>query len=210
MAYDSVNLPVLASIPETTKTLLDLGCGCGSLAAAAKEQTGCRAVGVTSDPEECRLAVTRLDHVECADLEEYDPANLGTFDCVVCCHVLEHLRNPDRVLRLVKQCLAHDGVLIVALPNVLYWRQRLRFLVGRFRYTDGGTMDKTHLRFFDWHTAKELLESSGYVLVSRQSDGGFPLSRLLGRGHRLLDAPALWLSPGLFGWQFVFSCRPSF
>jgi hypothetical protein len=41
----------------------------------------------------------------------------------------------------LRAALVDGGTLIIALPNVLHWRQRLTFLRGTFRYTPGGIMD---------------------------------------------------------------------
>lgn len=105
-------------------------------------------------------------------------------------------------------CLKPGGLLIVALPNVLHWKQRLQFLRGRFRYTEGGLMDSTHFRFFDWSTCAELLRDAGYLIQARQADGILPLSRLLGpRLASRLDRSALALLPGLLGTQFILLCQ---
>jgi hypothetical protein len=96
---------------------------------------------------------------------------------------------------------------VVALPNALLWRQRLTFLRGRFRYTEGGIMDSTHVKFFDWVTARELVERAGYHILDAVAEGGFPGTRLLppflGRIARRVDRAALEAYPGLFGVQFV-------
>jgi hypothetical protein len=76
-------------------------------------------------------------------------------------------------------------IIIVALPNVLHWKQRLEFLKGHFKYTEGGLMDRTHFRFFDWQTAQDLLTQSGYQITQAEADGSFPLPVL----RKLLPTP---------------------
>lgn len=207
--YESVNPVVLARIPAGARSLLDVGCGSGALGAAAKSERELQVTGVTHSAAETGLARLRLDAVVQADLNDFDPQPLGRFDCIVCSHVLEHLADPGTVLRRLRGSLAAGGVLVVALPNVLFWKQRLEFMRGRFRYAEGGLMDRTHLRFFDWCSAAELIEDAGFVIEERIADGGLPLSSRLGqRCSRVLDREAASRFPGLFGFQFVFVCRP--
>ena len=97
--------------------------------------------------------------------------------------------------------------MLVALPNVLHYRQRLAFLGGRFRYTDGGLMDRTHYRFFDWTTAQELIAEAGLTAESVEAVGGWPGSRFAGPLRASLDRLAVAASPGLFGVQFVVTAR---
>jgi hypothetical protein len=117
--------------------------------------------------------------------------------------VLEHLREPSLVLSRLQIALSPKATLLVALPNVLYWRQRLQFLAGRFRYTDGGLMDRTHVVFFDWTTARRLVEESSLQLVNSAAEGAFPGSHFLGAAGLALDAIALRFAPGLLATQFV-------
>jgi SAM-dependent methyltransferase len=208
MIYESVNPAVLQRIPARTRTLLDVGCGGGVFGAAVKAAMPCTVVGVTYSEAEAGHARRGLDRVVVADLNDFDPTPLGEFDCIVCSHVLEHLQAPQQVLQRLRACLQPGGRLVVALPNVLFWKQRLQFLAGRFRYTDGGLMDRTHVRFFDWQGADELVRDAGFAVVTRQADGGFPLSRRLGaRLSAVIDRWALRRFPGLFGFQFVLCCE---
>lgn len=204
MIYQSVNLAVFHCIPNGTRSLLDIGCGGGVFGAAVKSEMPCSVVGVTYSDAEAARAGQHLDQVEVADLNHFDPAVLGRFDCIVCSHVLEHLIDPQLVLRRLRACLEPTGTLIVALPNVVFWKQRLDFLRGRFRYTEGGLMDRTHVRFFDWHSADQLVREAGFEVVERVADGVFPLSRLFGPAlSGRINRAALRRFPGLFGVQFV-------
>lgn len=205
MIYASVNRTVLDLVPAHARSILDVGCGNGVFGAAVKSRTGGRVTGITFGNDEAQVACFHLDRVVVADLNDFDPRSLGRFDCIVCSHVLEHLLAPEMLLLRLRDCLEESGVLIVALPNVLFWRQRFQFLLGRFRYADGGLMDRTHFRFFDWHTSAQLILEAGFTFEGRIADGAVPLSSWLGRRlAQHVNAAACRLAPGLFGFQFVF------
>ena len=91
------------------------------------------------------------------------------FDVALAADVLEHLRDPDRALQLIRSLVRPEGRLIVSLPNVAHASVRLPLLFGRFRYGRTGILDETHLRLYTYTTARELVES-----------GGFTVERLLG------------------------------
>jgi 2-polyprenyl-3-methyl-5-hydroxy-6-metoxy-1,4-benzoquinol methylase len=210
MIYQSINESVLRQIPEGTRSLLDVGCGGGVFGEAVKRAIpGCSVTGLTYSDAEAAECRKRLDRVEVADLDTFDPSGLGQFDCIVCSHVLEHLRQPDVVLVRLRGCLSQNGSVVVALPNVLFWKQRLEFLRGRFRYTEGGLMDDTHLRFFDWASTAALVTEAGFDITRRHADGNVPLSSLLGRtvGGAANRLGLSWF-PGFFGFQFVLLVRP--
>lgn len=211
MIYAAVNEPVLERIPESASRMLDIGCGSGTLGERIKKKRSCEVVGVTYSPEEARLAQQCIDQVIVGDLNDFDPQPLGTFDCIVCSHVLEHLYQPQKVLERLRGSLTAGGVLIVALPNLLIWKQRLVFLRGRFRYADSGLLDRTHFRFFDWQTAYDLVRDAGYQVTERVTVGYFPLPglrrRLPGLAARI-DRKAVALAPGLFGEQFILVGQP--
>jgi len=207
MIYGSVNVEVLARVPRTARRILDVGCGNGALARTIRSEWPAELVGITYSAAEADLGRDVFAQVHVADLNQFDPAPLGRFDVIICSHVLEHLSHPDELLRRLRPALNPGGLLLVALPNILFWRQRLLFLRGHFRYTQGGLMDDTHFRFFDWQTATELLTGSGYELVERRAFGAWPGSRILGAAGKPLDRWASSAWPGLFGWQFVFLAR---
>ena len=202
LEYSALNKPVLAAIPSSARRILDVGCGTGELGRVIKERQEAEVVGLTFSAAEAGRAKTVLDSVVEMDLNCFNADGLGSFDCIVCSHVLEHLSWPEETLRRLNPMLNPEGRLVVALPNIVVWRQRLKLLFGEFRYTNGGLMDRTHFRFFDWESARRLVEDAGFRVVETFADGEFPLARYF-PGGRYLSRAAVGLSPGLFGWQFI-------
>jgi SAM-dependent methyltransferase len=203
MIYGSVNENVLARIPAHVGSVLDVGCGDGRFGAALKSRQACHVTGLTHSAEEAALAREKLDDVLLVDLDRFDFQMTRRFDCIVCSHVLEHLKSPAAVLRQLGALLELGGRIVIALPNALHWRQRVAFASGRFRYTDGGIMDRTHLVFFDWTTARELVRDAGLKLDFAASTGVFPGAKWLQSVKPNLDRLVSRLAPGLFGVEFV-------
>ncbi|MFM6530757.1 MAG: class I SAM-dependent methyltransferase [Dolichospermum sp.] len=206
MIYTSINQPVFQQIPQHTKKILDIGCGSGILGQTIKEKINCEVFGITYSEDEASLASQCLDKVIVTDINQLDPSILGKFDCIICSHILEHLYNPEKLLIVLHNNLSKEGKLIVALPNVLFFKQRWEFIKGNFKYTDGGLMDKTHFRFYDWETAYQLLIQTNWIVTQRIADVHFPLP-LIRRFVRPLE-PKLnqFVShkfPGLFATQFI-------
>ncbi len=186
---------------------LDCGCGAGDNARILSSR-GWMVDGITISPEEQSKASRTCKTVIIADLESgLPPAVSDGYDLVVLSHVLEHLRNPARVLGDLHRVLASGGIVAVALPNVVSWRYRLSFLLGKFEYEEGGIMDTTHVRFYTFASGRRLLESNGFQVSTATVEGIFPLARKLNLPSQTvaaLDRFATSYLPGLFGWQLLY------
>jgi hypothetical protein len=103
--------------------------------------------------------------------------------------VLEHLVNPEQVLRQVRELLSPGGRVLVCVPNIAHLRIRLKLLFGRFEYESTGIMDMTHLRFYTYSTARRLIESAGFRIQSyHPMVGGGALSHWFRRMFHTLFA----------------------
>lgn len=206
------NLPLLDLLPTEAGRVLDCGCGAGDNARILRSRGWC-VTGITLSIEEQRLASEHCERVLVADLEQPLPEAVGGgYDAIVLSHVLEHLVAPEQLLSRLRALLSPRGVVVVALPNVLFYPIRLRALLGRFEYTRDGIMDATHLRFYTFESGLALLRANGLEVVTALAEGGFPLWKL----RRSLPAPlvaridqeACRRSPGLFGRQSLYLARP--
>lgn len=193
--------------------LLDIGCGAGDNAALIKASySECEIFGITQSSAEAALAQRYMSHCWVLDLEDELPEVLAdqTFDALMFSHVLEHLRDPAKVLACFSQLLRSGGQVLIAVPNILSWRMRLQFLLGRFEYSPDGVLDETHLRFFTYFTADQYLlsKSPDLQLVYKAATGSVPLWWL--RRHlfsqRMTEVLDQWGCrhwPNLFGGQVL-------
>lgn len=162
---ERTSLSVLAGMVAAGARVLDLGTGSGALGTFLSEQRGCTVDGLTISAEEAALAGPGYRRVEVADLESADwPERFGgeRYDYVICADVLEHLREPERVLAACQRLLAPGGQLLVSVPNAAYSGLVAELLHGDFRYRPEGLLDRTHLRFFTRRTITQLLADGGF------------------------------------------------
>lgn len=149
------------------KKVLDAGCSTGYLARALVAQ-GCAVTGVEIDSEAAEQARPSLERLVVGDLERLDlAAEFGSeqFDAIVFGDVLEHLTSPERVLRAARDLLAPGGSIVISVPNVTHGSLRLALLEGRWKYTETGLLDRTHVRFFTRDSLRELVHGAGLIIA---------------------------------------------
>ena len=164
--------------------------------------------GAEIDPAAAAEARGVCERVVVGDLQQLDVAELSpAYDMLLFGDTLEHLPDPPALLRRLRPRLKPDGVLVTSIPNVANWSVRLSLLVGRFRYTDRGLLDRTHLRFYTKRTAVEMLADAGFEAVSVTATVPVPGVRSPWLGRLAHAVGNLW--PSLFGYTFVIVARPS-
>jgi SAM-dependent methyltransferase len=176
------------------KRILELGCYDGSFSRVLMQQ-GNRVTGVDSDQQALVAADAFCDraiHCDLDQLNSLDGLGLGRFDFVLMMDVLEHLRDPEQLLRFAKGHLSPGGSVVITLPNIAFWGIRRLLLLGNFNYTDVGILDRTHLRFFTYFTGRDLIEHCGYRVVESRG-----ISCVLPLGSFLRHA---WLRPVRSWW----------
>src|ERR1700728_4797083 len=116
---------LLSRIPLSARTILELGCGTGTLAAAYRPiNPKARLLGIEADPVAASQAAAHMDQVEAA-APDIDPLPFDVpdgIDCIILNGVLEHLRDPWGLVRRRAAALNPDGVMLICVPNVEYWR----------------------------------------------------------------------------------------
>src|SRR5439155_2081939 len=103
--------------------VLDLGCGPGALASRLVKDKRCTVDGVEANADAAALAAPHHRKVVVADLEtEALATHFGgqRYDYIVCADVLEHLRNPDKLVAQLPALLTPAGRILLSIPNVAY------------------------------------------------------------------------------------------
>lgn len=147
-------------------SLLELGCGNGATGALALQagKAG-KYVGIELLSDMAAHAKTVLTTVHEGDVERIDlPYQAATFDGLILSEVLEHLVNPERVLRRLVKMLKPHALVMASSPNISHWKNIVALAQGHFRYSESGMMDRTHLRWFTPTSFRDLFESVEVVV----------------------------------------------
>lgn len=158
--------PDLLNLMPAGRKVLEVGCSTGALAQAYQQKNGQADYwGIEFDPKAAEIAKRHCQQVTALDVEgmsDKELAELSTRNCWVFGDVLEHLRDPWRLLARIRKVLPADGCVVASIPNAQHWSVQAKLAIGDFRYTDGGLMDRTHLRWFTRVTMLEMFQNAGF------------------------------------------------
>ena len=171
--FSSPRMEMLEFVPQSARQVLEIGCGEGSFGALVKAR-GSEVWGIEIDPTAAEVARKALDNVLVGDVAVVlKDVPTSRFDAVVCNDVLEHLVDPYAVLAAILPKLAPGGVVIASIPNVRHLTNLKNLLVHKdWQYTDSGTLDRTHLRFFTERSIRAMLEGCGYEVLQLRGING--------------------------------------
>jgi 2-polyprenyl-3-methyl-5-hydroxy-6-metoxy-1,4-benzoquinol methylase len=139
--------------------LLDIGCGDGHFAMTMRDRGW-------------KLSITEINQRTIADLRSAGMEALTpkaaieqgfghSFDAVTCWHVLEHVIDPEKLVRWVRTVLGEGGCFQVTVPNVSSWQARL---AGRhWLHLDV----PRHRYHFSSQTLERLLTDAGFEIIHR-------------------------------------------
>ncbi|PLX27420.1 hypothetical protein C0583_03860 [Candidatus Parcubacteria bacterium] len=188
---------ILGFISKNRTVVLDIGCSDGELGEIIKVEKECRVWGVDISHESIEQASKKIDKTFVVDIDmelAKWPGEIVAqkFDYIILSEVLEHMLHPEEVLRKAKELLNSDGKIIITVPNILFWKNRLRIFFGNFDYEDKGLMDRGHIHFFSWKSFCKTIEGSGLKIINTNN-------HIPTRGTKKLGKQF----PGLFSYQFV-------
>ncbi len=134
---------------QTERSLLDVGCGEGTFLMAARKH-GWTVAGTEMNPTPAQKEGLEV----VTDLQSF--AGKREFDCVTLWHSLEHMPDPEKILRTIHPLLKTKGWLFVAVPDAGGWQAQLS---GK----DWLHLDvPRHLFHFGRQSLRQLLEKCGF------------------------------------------------
>lgn len=171
-------IEIVASI--NPKNILDIGCGSGYLLDQLnKKLPKSKLYGV----DVYRLKKNNKWTYKEADITKSLPFFDNNFDCIILGEVIEHLPNPDFVLREIRRTLVRNGILIVSTPNLVSWANRILVLAGiqplftetssevtlgrKFKILGQGNKVQGHLKIFTYKSLEEILIKEKFVVMKK-------------------------------------------
>ena len=150
-------------LSASSTTFLDAGCGTGWLAASATAR-GLRAVGMDIAGNAISVAkntspkTTFLEH----SLEDLPwPLEKGSFDVVTSFEVIEHLLEPQSLIKGMYEVLKPGGFAAITTP----YHGRLKNLtISLLNFDRHFSVVGDHIRFFSDRALVKLLESNGFTV----------------------------------------------
>ena len=172
-SHENHNFDLLRMIPASSMRLIEVGCSSGAMAREFKKINPlCDYFGIDIDESYAIQAQRHCDQAIALDIEEADEQfflDQGNRDCWIFGDTLEHLRNPWRILKKIRERLPSNGCVVACIPNAQHWSVVAKLSIGDFRYQDSGLLDRTHLRWFTRQTIVEMFIGAGYAIQA-----GFP------------------------------------
>ncbi|OGM27013.1 hypothetical protein A3D00_01930 [Candidatus Woesebacteria bacterium RIFCSPHIGHO2_02_FULL_38_9] len=163
-------LPEFFPHTADNKKILDLACGSGEVASFFAS-LGYKVWGIDISENSIKN-VKRLNigNFRVKDLDDGKlPYETSFFDAVFWGDGIEHVFNPEGVLKEVKRVLKPKGVVVVSTPNTSYWLYRWHYLkTGEIPNTEGhiGPIWRSgHIRFFNHKLLSDLLLEAGFTVI---------------------------------------------
>src|SRR6266480_6488689 len=101
--YDNRRPDLVEMLPRPIGRVLDVGCGAGTVARQLREEGAERLVGIEPDPGAAAAAGGVCDEVLAMTVESALDELEGPYDTILCHDVLEHLIDPWKVLRQLRE-----------------------------------------------------------------------------------------------------------
>lgn len=178
---------------KSGETVLDVGCGDGTVGFFLQSKTGVNVTGIDISQEAVNKAKAKGINARICSSEEKFPFANNSFDKVFWGDNIEHLFDPSSTILEIRRVLKKEGKLILSCPNLGYWRYRIHFLLNGglpdTEWTGFPSWEWTHIRFFNLKILTDFIMSHGFKKITK----------IIGISERRLDKPFLKLNPSLFG-----------
>ena len=130
-SWQKQRVDIITPFIEAQSSLVDIGCGDGSISKYLSAQKDLRVLGI--DTSDVALRAAQAEGIPTLKLDIFDPSQymqIPEADYVVAFEIIEHMPNSEDFLMLLRQkaCKA----IFVSIPNSGYYIHRLRLLFGHF------------------------------------------------------------------------------
>ncbi len=152
--------------PPRRYNLLDVGCGVGPLRKWLPENEF-NITGLELSEAAAVVARKNYDACEVADVETPWPVEPESFDGVHAGAIMEHVLDWHAPLNHANTALRDGGLIVVAVPNLRYWKEIRRLIRGRQPHW---LTDMQHLHGYTPKFLKTLVSLHGFEVIGFEAD----------------------------------------
>lgn len=171
-SYIEVRQDILKYIVGENNVVLDVGCATGKNGKFLLDnKIATKVYGIEFNGEMATKAQLNNTHVFQGDLNLIEFRNqiiseLPQFDYILFGDVLEHLYDPQIILKELTKKLKPNGQIIISLPNIGHIELFIQiYIKGSWPSNDRGIFDKTHLRWFTKKDAVNLVNLADLKVI---------------------------------------------
>lgn len=170
MPYQEVVLRALRSLDLENKSVLDVGCRDGLFSFEAEKLGAKKIIGIDNNLSSGAVELlipyfsskARMHEMNLLDLT---PNSFGTFDIIIFAGVLYHLRYPFWSLKLIRDVLKADGLLIL---ETAIFRDRNRYAMFHCPIGSESPYEPSSCSFFNRRGLTSTLSSLGFKIESTE------------------------------------------
>ena len=146
---------------QPNSVILEFGCANGRMTKYMHEQLNCTVYIVEYNKDDYKEAIQYAERGVCGDIMQMEwlrDFQGVKFDYIIFADVLEHLNDPEKIVKAAASILQEDGTLWISVPNIAHNDIILKLLKNRFDYTKTGLLDDTHIHFFTYRSLIDMCE----------------------------------------------------
>ena len=144
---DKTLIKIFNDYGVSNKNCLDVGPGSGRWINFLKEQKSKKIYAVDISDKVIDINKKNCNKIFKLDFEKKKiPLRNNYIDLVICLEVLEHIRQPDFLLKEIMRLLKKDSIAVFSIPNILSFSSRVRVVLGLL--PTAIVSDPTHIKFY--------------------------------------------------------------
>lgn len=166
------NSVILRNI-KSGSNVLEIGSSNGRMTEFLKKQLNCYTTIVEVDEESGRQAAKYADfffigreaNIEDLGIFNYLGEGGEKYDYIIFADVLEHLKNPQDVLKKCYDILDDKGSIWISVPNFCHNAIIIEMINDNFHYRDIGLLDSGHIHMFSHSSLTNMIYNSRFKVV---------------------------------------------
>lgn len=144
--------------------LLDVGCSNGEFMFLA-EKAGFKTFGIELNKDTASIAMNNGLEIFNGTLEEAAFKD-GYFSVIYLGDVIEHVPNPDILIKECKRILKREGIIVISTPNIdCFWARATGFICRLFKFPWSVLLPPYHLFLFSESNLKKFISGLNFNIL---------------------------------------------